>query len=139
MSMPPGDPLQRLCQGALLCQDWPGLQAWRKTIPPDFYLAASDIPDDARLGDLIAFFFGPYTAGTPHNDDFPPLAMEPPRPIASESFVAALPQRLPRPPQRHRAGRHRSRRAGVGLLVHEQIRPAGHGPRSFRDLPEATH
>ncbi len=92
--MPPGDPLQRLCQGALICQDWPGPLAWRKTIPPDFYLAASDIPDDARLGGLIAFFFGPYTAGTPYNDDFPPLALEPPRPIASESFIASLPQRL---------------------------------------------
>jgi hypothetical protein len=90
MSWPLDNALQRPSQGALLCQEWPGFGK----ISPDHYLGASDIPDDARLGGLIAFFFSAYSAGTPLNDDFPAMALEPPRQVASEPFIAALPRRL---------------------------------------------
>jgi hypothetical protein len=106
MAFDKGDPRQRTDQGALLCQDWPGRDQWRKPIPPDFYFAAADVPDKAGLLGLIAFHFACYGAGTPLLDDFPyanvlrqqgglaanAVAVQPP--IADEPFVARLPQRL---------------------------------------------
>jgi hypothetical protein len=100
VGFPSGDPRQRPHQGALLCQDWPGPQEWRKAIPPEFYLAADDVPDGARLLGLVAFHFACYGAGTPRLDDFahqaPPNAqgVQERQEIAPEAFVARLPQRL---------------------------------------------
>jgi hypothetical protein len=90
-----GRPTQETTQGAILCQDWPGFG----TISAAHYLAASDVPDDANVGGMVAFFFACFAGGTPKVDQFilkpdqlaaaattPPLA---PRP-----FMAALPRRL---------------------------------------------
>jgi DNA/RNA endonuclease G (NUC1)/V8-like Glu-specific endopeptidase len=93
MGFPAGDARQLPHQGALLCQDWPGPFAWQKPIPTEFYFAAADVADDARLAGLIAFHFACYGAGTPSRNDF---YMQPglpdfstPRPI-----IARLPRRL---------------------------------------------
>ena len=95
MGFPLGDPRQLPHQGALLCQDWPGPQAWQGKIPPEFYFAADDIADDVRLQGLIAFHFACFGAGTPRLDDFAHLRMLPDRPgIAPHAFIARLPQRL---------------------------------------------
>jgi hypothetical protein len=95
MGFPLGDPRQLPHQGALLCQDWPGPQAWQGKIPPEFYFAADDIADDVRLQGLIAFHFACFGAGTPRLDDFAHLRMLPDRPgIAHHAFIARLPQRL---------------------------------------------
>jgi len=95
LGFPPGDNKQLPQQGALLCQDWPGPQAWKGAIKPDFYFSADDVGAEARLLGLLAFFFACYGAGTPRHDDFAAQAFKDTRAeIAPQAFVARLPQRL---------------------------------------------
>ncbi|HEX8502235.1 MAG TPA: C25 family cysteine peptidase [Pyrinomonadaceae bacterium] len=93
MGFPSGHPQQLGHQGALLCQDWPGLEHWAGRIPEDFYFAADDVGDDARLVGTMAFFFAEYSAGTPRFQDFSLEAPEP-RQEAPRAFISSLPQRL---------------------------------------------
>jgi hypothetical protein len=89
-----GDPRQVDDQGALLCGDWPGREQWGdKPIPNEHYVAARDIPDDARLLGTVCFHFACFGAGTPRLDDFPHQRGAA-RAIAPHAFVARLPQRL---------------------------------------------
>jgi hypothetical protein len=60
VEFPAGDSRQKLYQGALLCQDWPGPEEWRSEIPPDFYLAGDDLTPYTRVAGLIAFHFASY-------------------------------------------------------------------------------
>jgi hypothetical protein len=94
LAFPHNDPRQRDCQGALLCQDWPGAMQWRKPIPPEFYFSAEDVAPEARLSGLISFHVAAYGAGTPSHDRFMYELGEPPPQIADESFIAALPKAL---------------------------------------------
>jgi hypothetical protein len=93
MVFPNGHPEQPLHQGALLCQDWPGRQAWSKAIPRDFYLAGDDLPDAHGPAGMIALLFACYGAGTPRLDDFL-LAAGAPKAIAPAPFLAGLPHRM---------------------------------------------
>jgi hypothetical protein len=89
------DKRQLLHQGALLCQDWPGPNAWRGELPQDFYFAGDDICDDDRLGGLVTFHFACYGAGTPQYDEFSQQAGNKNRKtIAPRSFLANLPRKL---------------------------------------------
>ncbi len=96
MGFPYGHERQREEQGALLCQDWPGPEAWRDQgpIPREFYLAAADIADGASLLGTIAFHFACFGAGTPLRDDFAHHLLLPSEEIAPKPFIAELPKRL---------------------------------------------
>ncbi len=88
-------PLQRRHQGALICQDWPGRDNHTGPIPETYYISADDITEQASLLGLISFHFACYGAGTPKMDDFwhaKPLQER--KALASEAFMARLPQRL---------------------------------------------
>ena len=96
LGYPNGDPRQLERQGALLCQDWPGPQAWQGPLRDEFCFAAADLPA-GELAGLVAFFFGCYSAGAPGRDEFAPLLWpgQPERAMgAPHDFLAALPQRL---------------------------------------------
>ena len=94
MGFPKDDPRQLPHQGALLCQDWPGPSAWREAIPEAHYFSADDLASDTRLMGGVSFHFACFSAGTPHLDDFAYRLAGSPAAIASQSFIARLPQRL---------------------------------------------
>jgi hypothetical protein len=101
-----GNARQRAEQGALICSDWPGAGP----VQEGMRLSADDVPNDARLLGMIAFFFACYGAGTPQFDEFAlrtrqqellergvavtGLEQHERIPIAPQPFVARLPQRL---------------------------------------------
>jgi hypothetical protein len=129
LSWPRGHADQATQQGALLCQDWPGVG----TRPDSSHcLTAADLDDDARVHGLVAFLFACYGAGTPASDHFLADRAQAPVPIADSPFVAALPQRL----LAHPAG------GALAVIGHVErawgysIRPAGLGNRllPFRNL-----
>ncbi len=95
MGWPRGHANQRPAQGALLCQDWPGVG----TISQDHYFAASDVPAAGRVYGMITFHFACYGAGTPSHDRFIHRPGEPPPTIADQPFIAALPKTLFTHPQ----------------------------------------
>jgi hypothetical protein len=95
MVFPLGDQLQLRHQGAILCQDWPGPEAWgRKPVPESYYFSADDLDGSAQVEGLIAFQFACYGAGTPMLDDYPHPRLRARPTIAPRSFLARLPQRL---------------------------------------------
>ncbi len=95
MGFPNADPRQLPHQGALLCQDWPGLKWGPKPIPEDFYFSADDISnDDTGLLGLISFHFACYGAGTPHLEEFAHKKRDGRLAIAPHAFIAQLPRRL---------------------------------------------
>ncbi len=104
-AFPVGHALVRERNGALICQEWPGVPpgAGPNTIlsglKKEHYLAAQDITADTRLHGTIAFHFACFGAGTPMYDTFALKAGEEPRQISERPFVARLPQRMMAHPQ----------------------------------------
>ncbi|MCP4367615.1 MAG: hypothetical protein GY797_05815, partial [Deltaproteobacteria bacterium] len=91
MEFPNGNKHQIPHQGALLCQDWPGPNHWRGTIPQDLYFAGDDLPGNANLLGLLGFFFACYGGGTPKFDEFAKQAFKDRAEIAPHAFLAGLP------------------------------------------------
>lgn len=87
---PKGHPRQARAQGALLCQDWP----IGSPIRLEHCFLADDVGANARLHGLVVFFFGCFTAGTPHKDNFLLPGAGPPSSLAERPFVSPLPRRL---------------------------------------------
>ena len=95
MEFPLNDSRQLPHQGALLCRDWPGRDAWGKNpIGQDFYFAGDDLAGDANLLGMLAFFFACYGAGTPQLDEFSKQAFKDRMPIAPFPFMADLPKKM---------------------------------------------
>ena len=94
MAFPHSHPRQQPGQGALLCQDWPGPEAWSGEIPDDHYFSGQDVASDANLLGMIAIFFACFGAGTPRLDEFAQQAFKDRSQIAPRSFLARLPQRM---------------------------------------------
>ncbi|MEM8931892.1 MAG: hypothetical protein AAGE94_12000 [Acidobacteriota bacterium] len=95
LEMPAGVPDQVRRQGALLCRDWPGPEAWQGELTTDQFFSAADLSADADLHGLVGFFFACYGAGTPRFDQFAKIAGRARRAeIAPEPFVASLPKAL---------------------------------------------
>jgi len=91
MEFSPDDQRHALHQGALLCSDWPGPQAWagRGALPQDHYLAADDLSSDARLAGLISFHFACFGGGVPDPADLPRPARV--GNVAAQPMLAKLP------------------------------------------------
>lgn len=79
--------------GSLLCGDWPGPEAWRREIPPEFYVSAADLSAEPDLTGLVSFHFACFSAGVPGEDSFPPPGTAARR-LAPRPCIAPLPQRL---------------------------------------------
>jgi len=92
--VPNGRPHQKERQGALLCQGWPGPQAWLEPLSPEHYFTADDLPAEARLDGLLTFHFACFSGGSPKFEDFSAPSVRTRVPVGPESFVARLPQRL---------------------------------------------
>ncbi len=94
MGFPRDDARQRRHSGALLCQDWPGPEAWKRGIPESHYFSGQDVGSDADLRSRVTFHFACFGAGVPERDTFGHGSAAAPEVLAPEPFVAALPQRL---------------------------------------------
>ncbi len=89
---PNGHANQLPAQGALLCQNFPGLGLG--PLKPGHYLAASDLAKDARVWGMVAFNFACYSVGTPDKDRFSYKPGTPPPDIAPKPFFSALSKAL---------------------------------------------
>jgi len=92
MVFPNGDPRQAPSQGAILCREWPGPQAWHGRIPSDFYFGGDDINGTDKIRGMISFHFACYSAGGPAWDDYSTAHVR--VPVAPRPFISHLPQRL---------------------------------------------
>jgi hypothetical protein len=87
---PLDDPRQRTDTGALLCQDWPAFG----TLGPEHYFSAADVVGEMRPHGTIFINFACFSGGSPQWDRFIHKPGQPPPQIASNPFIAALPQAL---------------------------------------------
>ena len=70
VGFPLGDSHQESCNGALVCQEWPGPKTWKGALTNDLYLGGADIDDKSSIRASVVFSFACFGAGTPRMDDF---------------------------------------------------------------------
>jgi hypothetical protein len=84
------DPRQHHCQGALICQDWPGPTLENVPVSTDMFFSADDVDDQARLLGLVTMYIASYSLGMTPVD----MAAVQVQPASRPPFVSELPQRL---------------------------------------------
>jgi hypothetical protein len=92
LGLPSNDPTQRLLQGALVCQDWPGPLSG--PIERCMVFAGEDLETRADLTGLVAFFFACFSAGTPEMDEFAGARSSERGQLAPSPFLSDLPVRM---------------------------------------------
>jgi hypothetical protein len=96
VAFPPEDERQLEAQGGLICQDWPGPQD-EVGVRREHYFAADDLPEDAKVQGLVAFFLACHSVGTPErniyfNESGDTYGAQ--EQIAPQAFVSRLGQKL---------------------------------------------
>lgn len=84
-----GDTRQNAQQGAIVCDEWKGVEPPKRST----FFAGGDLAPEAKLHGLIHFLFDCYGAGWPRNDTFARTSKRPPK-IAEGPAIARLPQAL---------------------------------------------
>jgi hypothetical protein len=127
----PGDPEQLESQGALLCQNWPGLGG----IDASQYFTGLDLPDNAKIHGMIAFMFACFSIGTPQFNRFLHKRDTPPPEIAKAPFFARLAQKM----LSHPGGGALACIGHVDRAWPTSIAPTGVGPQvqPFQNLLES--
>ncbi len=87
----PDDPSQAVKQGAILTQDWRG---FNKPAAPEAYLTAAELEGAPSVSGMIHYFFACYSAACPVYDTYTYDVNKLPKAIASQPFIARLPQQL---------------------------------------------
>lgn len=82
-------------QGAAICADWPGPQAWGgKPVPERFIFAGKDIAPNADFNGMISLLYSCYSGGTPQYSSFPLEPHLSPGHESAQPFMAHLPKRM---------------------------------------------
>jgi hypothetical protein len=89
MEFKSGDPRQKECQGALVCQDWEGFGG----IGEDDWFSAKDVPKGAKVHGMIPFIFACHGGGCPRLDNYSRQNSEK-RVMAEKAMLARLPLAL---------------------------------------------
>jgi len=83
-----GDRRQQAAQGAIVCDDWTGVDS-----PPESAYCTGDNVKDANVFGMVHFLFNCYGCGWPRNDTYTQLLQNHPV-ISPEPMLARLPQAL---------------------------------------------
>lgn len=84
-----GDSRQPADQGAIVCEEWAGQEAPKRT----HYYAGRHLPAEANFQGMIHFLFNCYGAGWPRSDGYARTLKRPAK-ISEETMLARFPQQL---------------------------------------------
>jgi hypothetical protein len=93
-AFPPDHARQRVCQGGIVCQDWPGPLKWQEELPAEFFFTGEDLPADADLSGTISIHMSDYSLGTPLRSEAQAMLFDDIPQLTNRAFVASLPQRM---------------------------------------------
>lgn len=85
---------QRLCQGGIVCQDWPGPLKWQGELSQEMLFTGGDIAADADISGMISFHMSDYSFGTPLRSEAQAMLFEDIPQLTQTPFISSLPQAL---------------------------------------------
>lgn len=91
-AFPPDHARQRVCQGGIVCQDWPGPVKWQGELTQEFLFTGEDLPADADLSGMISIHMSDYSLGTPLRSEAQAMLFDDVPQLTGQPFVASLPQ-----------------------------------------------